>query len=355
MIVVRLSMVLLQKLIMVLIAFLMVDFTSCLIPEPNVTVPCRSAEQRAYVTQSGNLLIIDVSTQEIIYRIPSVGSELAISPNGTEIYVASAKPTISVIDTKAGRIIRTISLPFSNDQSYKLAVTPDGKWLYVTCPSNNTVLMVNIEEGKIVYTTKVAGTPIGVAIMPDGTQIYIPIDNGTILVMSHATHEVTHRIPFRSGGTGKLASAEIKFTPNGKLAYGSYYSPCCNGISIIDTINNIVISVAPPMFNVIIPLPIVTFVSGTQVYVVTNSRSISIGDVRTYKGIDNAITGFINSIVDITVTPDGEQVYALCGRQNDDSSGIITVIDVATRNIIDVFSIGGGRLGKIVMGCVGLN
>jgi YVTN family beta-propeller protein len=82
------------------------------------------------VTNQGNntVSVIDTMTNTIVATIPVGlgGSELAITPDGTRVYVPNQQDFIvSVIDTTTNTVVATIPLG-ANQNPFGVAITPDG-------------------------------------------------------------------------------------------------------------------------------------------------------------------------------------------------------------------------------------
>ena len=58
------------------------------------------------------------------------------------------------------------------ESPYGVAVTPDGKNVYVTNEDSNTVSVINTKTNKVKATIPVK-SPEGVAVTPDGKNVYV--------------------------------------------------------------------------------------------------------------------------------------------------------------------------------------
>jgi YVTN family beta-propeller protein len=100
-----------------------------------------------------------------------------------------------------------------------IAVTPNGKRVYVTSEPN-TVLVIDTATNTIVGTPIPLGIgPSWVAITPDGKHAYVAntgagiVSTGTVAVIKSATNKVVATIPVG------MEPEELLFTPDGKRAY----------------------------------------------------------------------------------------------------------------------------------------
>src|SRR5688500_17094941 len=144
---------------------------------------------RLYVTNeiSGELSVIDVATERVVASIP-LGKRprgVRVSPDNSTLYVAlSGSPIappgvdeeslppadkkadgIGVVDVKTGKLLRV--MPGGSDPE-QLAVSNDGRWLFVANEDVGEASVIESSDGKVVATIKVGGEPEGVDIRPDG-------------------------------------------------------------------------------------------------------------------------------------------------------------------------------------------
>ena len=142
---------------------------------------------------TGKVSVIDTASGVVSATIP-VGSSpngVAITPDGTHAYVAdhaqhtgagTGTGTVSVIDTASGVVSATITLGKQNPQA--VAITPDGKYAYVTGPDeysylpgredpapdplpiHGTVSVIDTASGVVSATLPAGKNPGGVAICP---------------------------------------------------------------------------------------------------------------------------------------------------------------------------------------------
>jgi YVTN family beta-propeller protein len=93
----------------------------------------------AYVTNGGNtdgngsVSIIDIGTLEVVAAVPLAGYPVgfALTPNGRFLYVTGyLSNTVTVFDTKTLSVVASVSVGPSPGN---VAVTPDGHFAYVSC------------------------------------------------------------------------------------------------------------------------------------------------------------------------------------------------------------------------------
>ncbi len=195
-----------------------------------------------------NILVIDTSTHIVVATIPlDVGfpGGIAITPDGRYAYLAVSNASgsiasgganrVEVIDTSTNSIIATI--PIDSVSTYGptlIAITPDGKEVYVTIRGSNKVDVINTTTNTVVDSIPLGGgtIPVGIAITPDGSRAYVANrHNSTISVIDTTTKAITATIPLSIGKS--TSSTSVAITPNGNYAYVTYTE--FGTIAVIDT------------------------------------------------------------------------------------------------------------------------
>jgi YVTN family beta-propeller protein len=175
-----------------------------------------SAAQLAVVGErdTDHVSFVNAATNKLVGGPVEAGdgpTSVAITPDGKYAYVTdSGDESVSVIETGLRRNVATIEkvgkFPFG------IAITPDGKYAYVTDRVGNEVAVISTQTKKVVKSLKVGVEPTGVAISPTGKFAY---------VANYVDHDVdvinTEMMTVVSGepievGKGPIG---IEFTPAG--------------------------------------------------------------------------------------------------------------------------------------------
>ena len=78
----------------------------------------------------------------------------------------------------------------------ELALTPDGRLLYVVCQDSDEVRVVEAQSGKVVSSVPVGRTPRGIAMSSDGHRLYVTNAwSDTVSVIDTATLKVLQTLP----------------------------------------------------------------------------------------------------------------------------------------------------------------
>ncbi len=211
---------------------------------------------------------------------------------------------------------------------YGVAVTPNGKKVYVANFDDNTVSVIDTTSNTITATVTGLSNPSGVAVNPDGTMVYVTNYNDdtiddTVSVIDTATDTVTATVNGLSNPCG------VTVAPGGTKVYVANRNS--NKVSVIDTATNTVkntISVGSD------PHGVAVNPTGTKVYVANyKGNSVSVIDAATNKVTATVPVG--SAPFGVAVTKDEAKVYVA----NRDSN-TVSVIDTATNTVIATVKVG---------------
>lgn len=186
------------------------------------------------------------------------------------------------------------------------------QYLYSTNQNDNTVSVIDPISNEVVKTIAVGAEPRGLAVSPDGTQVWVCNTNaGTVSVISVASLAVTATIVL-----GNTNPNDIAFTPDGITAYVAEFKN--------DTVYPITVgtqAVGSPISVGDFPWDICITPDGLKAYVTNSSDdTVSVITVAT-----NAVTATINvgsSPHGIAASPNSTYVYVT--NKDDDSVSVIT-------------------------------
>ena len=250
------------------------------------------------------------------------------------IYTANQANTVTPIEVATNKSFASFGF---FDSPRGIAVTPDGKTLYVTNYETNngfsqdTVTPVDLATSKrgvpIIVGFEPGAHPFGVAVTPDGKTVYVVNSNevhGSVTKIDVATNEPLAEIKVPG------APKEVAFTPDGKTAYVT--------VSATSTVMPIDVATNKPGAEIKVgpaPRGIAVTPDGKTAYVTNaGSNTVTPIDVATNKpGAEIKVGGGPNAVA---VTPDGKTAYVASGV------GTVTPIDVATNKPGAEIIVGGG-------------
>jgi len=229
--------------------------------------------------------------------------------------------TVTVINTATNKVTATVPV---GSYPVGVAVTPDRTKVYVANTDSDTVSVIDTATNTVISTVDVGSVPSGVAINPDGTKVYVTnYYSNTASVIDTDTDTVTATVPVGDGPSDAAVS------PNGKNVYVANHDS--NIISVIDTSTNTVAATVDIGSK---PSDVAVTLDGKNVYVAeSNNETVSVIDTST-----NTVTAIVHvrsSPDGVTVSPDGKKVYVA----NSDSNTVY-VIDSSTNTVTDSVDVG---------------
>ncbi|MGH9079611.1 MAG: DUF4190 domain-containing protein [Acidimicrobiales bacterium] len=140
-----------------------------------------------------------------------------------------------------------IGIPPPSSYGLNIALSPDGTIGYVTEPASNRLLVIDTRTGAIRASIGVGDTPSGLAVSPDGKQVWV-VNTGllggpsSVTVVATAKHLVLGTVRVGQG------AIDVAFSPDGERAYVTNSGlPLSGGsVSVIDTSTLSVVQVLNP-------------------------------------------------------------------------------------------------------------
>ena len=178
--------------------------------------------------------IIDTATDTVTAKLPLKGSDpskVAFSPDGSKAYVVTndGLVTYSVKDRRVIGFTSGIGL------AHGIAVSPDGKTIYVTDTTGRSVKVIDARTGRVTGSIGVGDTPWDGVLSSNGATLYVAnMNSDSVSVISTATDTVTDTISI-TGGPDTLA-----LTPDGSQLWVAQQTLAF--VDVIDTSDNSLVS-----------------------------------------------------------------------------------------------------------------
>jgi YVTN family beta-propeller protein len=159
---------------------------------------------------SDKVAVISTATNRVTgdIRVGNAPRQVVFSPDGSYAYVTT-QDGIYVIDAASSSVVHVFRASRHDPQGPQgIAVSADGRTLYVTYPAANSVRELNAATGATLGKTTVGAEPY--AVTTAGASLYVADTNqDEVSVVSTATGKVTHTI-----AVGRLPMS-IAATPDG--------------------------------------------------------------------------------------------------------------------------------------------
>lgn len=197
-----------------------------------VGIEVNSAGTKLYVASAAidvcTVYVIDTTTNTVSAKVnigSSYPSRITVNPAGTRVYVTKQRDNtdISVINTATNTLMAPIIVEPS---THDVALTPDGKKIYVTNFRGNITSIIDAATNKVTANISVGDSPCGIAVTQDGKKVYVlNYDSNTVSVINTATDNVIATVPV--GNSPNL----VAVTSDGNKVYVANN----NTVSVIDT------------------------------------------------------------------------------------------------------------------------
>ena len=305
--------------------------------------------------RAGTLSVIDGLGGKVIATVP-LGKRprgLKLSPDGKLLYVAlSGSPIagpgidesklppadkgadgIGVVDVATLKILRVLRSVSDPEQ---LAVSADGKRLYVASEDTGRTIVLDSNDGHVLANLPVGGEPEGVTISPNGKFVYVSSEEDhQVSVIDTAKQSVVAH--FEVGQRPRFTV----FSHDGTLAFVSAEND--GTITVVDATKHTVLRTIKLQGEMMRPVGMALSADRKRLYVVT-------GRGKQLLSID-AASGKVLSSVEvgtrpwgIALSPDGSTIYTANGSSND-----VTVVDAATFKVRSRIAVGDAPWGAVVV------
>ncbi len=195
----------------------------------------------AYVPNSGGgtISVIDVASNSVINTITVGGTPIYVvfNPAGTLAYVAQSTGTssVNVIDVASNSVINTISVG-TNFDPQSLAITPDGKTLYIGESEDSAINIFNTSTNTVTGIINLPNNPLGLVMNSAGSLLYVAIHGSDVMTtIDTATNSIVNTI------TVGTSPQNLGLTPNGNTLYVPNYGS--GNVSVVNT--GFIITVGP--------------------------------------------------------------------------------------------------------------
>jgi YVTN family beta-propeller protein len=249
-----------------------------------------------YLTcNSSALHVIDTATntatQSAAGTFTGTPSAVAVHPDGTRVYVVDG-PQVRVIDTATLSVVASISDPSLGATT--MAINPAGTRLYVGGGNNGVLIVMDLTTNSVV--TEIGGLAFTyyTAITPDGAKVYTGRLQGyPIHVIDAATNTLTTNIPIPQGVAG------LAINPAGTRLYS--LAAGSSSLQVIDIATDTVLTSVPLVDGCggIFPTGVAINPAGTRAYFYGNGGC----DGVTMRVFDTATNTIVGSIPGTSLIP----------------------------------------------------
>ena len=314
-----------------------------------------------YVTIKGqrDVYVIDRTTLRLVKKVPISSPPCGgfITENGREFYMALGEDdAIAVMDTQTHTILRTISLKSSDVPKPArvmdpggMAVSPDGRLLYIANESADSLSILNLFTGSVQGEIRLGVGPQAVALSPDGRKAFVT-DLYSVHVVDTESRTVKSTLHLKELGQDRTRMTvlddgeevfqgprDILISPDGRWAYVAVEDT--GEVVVLDAVADRVIRKIPVGAY---PGGLVLSPDGTKLYVAhRGGRSIAVVDTIRHEIIAKIAVG--QEPWDIALSPDGDKAYVV-----NQETPSISVIDTKSFKVTTTIVLGAIKLKNLL-------
>lgn len=173
----------------------------------------------AYVACDDGLAVIDSATNNLVDVIRGINNQtfwVAVTPDGTTAFVTSwSGLALKAVDLASRSVLSVSGMGDTEITSYSVAISPDGTTAYLPNLNDGTVRVIDVRRMQQVGSISVGLSPTSLTFSPDGLTVFVTnIEDGQVSVIDVATRTV--RTTLELGDVGPFG---IAVTPDGSTLY----------------------------------------------------------------------------------------------------------------------------------------
>ena len=145
---------------------------------------------------SNTVTVMDGDTYQVLGEIDTLNygpHDMALSRDGKQLWVTNlANGRVSVINTDSRKTIASI---YTGTRAHVVALTNNNKHAWVANIADNTISIIDTTIYRILGTIPVSKGPMGIAFSRDGKFAYVSTQDKMVNVIDTAAHQVIKQIP----------------------------------------------------------------------------------------------------------------------------------------------------------------
>jgi DNA-binding beta-propeller fold protein YncE len=197
----------------------------------------------ALVTPAGpdhnDASVIDLSSDRVLAEIPfDVPAFSAVAaPDSQTAYLGTNDGRVLEFDVASSNVIGSIDLVVPKSRANHLALNATGTLLYASSFTTGTITEIDLAAKSVARLFFVGGEPQGIAVSPDGTELYVADEAGRGEIDIYDIVGDTLEVSIPSGATSSLGGPfGLALSPDGTKVYVGVISTEGPGlIQVIDT------------------------------------------------------------------------------------------------------------------------
>ena len=184
------------------------------------------ADGTALVTPTGPdtsaVSLIELSSDRVLAQVPlGVRAASAVAAHDSHtVYLGTDDGRVLELDAASARVTRSIDLEVAKSRANHLTLNAAGTLLYVSSFTTGTISEIDLVSGTVDRDFIVGGEPQGLAISPDGAELYVADEAGTGRIDVYDLVRLIHETSIPSGATTSDGGPfGVAMSPDGAAVY----------------------------------------------------------------------------------------------------------------------------------------
>lgn len=245
------------------------------------------------------------------------------------LYVGAQNGGLNVINATTGAAVATV---IASGTPMGIAVHPAQSTIFVTAHTGGTVSAVNTGSNAVAWSVATGSRPHGVAVSNTGTELIVANMGGnTASIIDIATRTAVATVPVQNAPSG------VAVSPNTPIAYVANAGSA--SISVISLTSRTVVATWPTGSN---PLGLAVSPDGSKLYVANNGNaSLSVLDTANGLPLTSVRTGGHAS--GVAISPNGGLIVV-----TNSFSGSATIIRASDYVVLATVAVGSSPVGVAI-------
>lgn len=163
------------------------------------------------------LLAVDLSRGKIVrrLRLPAQPENVDVRPVGTFVVVSTRAGAVTLIDSQTLKVVNVLR---GFEAPHIPAISPDGRWAYVSDDAAGTVSVIELARARIVARLAVGLGAHHLAISPDGHRLWVALGEQAKTIVAADVSRPTHPRVVARFAPG-FAAHDLAFSPSGSRVW----------------------------------------------------------------------------------------------------------------------------------------
>src|SRR3984893_19374245 len=138
------------------------------------------------------------------------------------VFATQAHCQVPTTDRTTGilNLVQTIPLPTEGYMD-RIALDVKGQRLFISGEHNHALVIVDLKAGKVIHQTALAASPKKPVYLPDTNQIWVNLEDSSVVDIDGTTYEINSTIPLTGFGDANRGGDNGAYDPNTHLFYAA--------------------------------------------------------------------------------------------------------------------------------------